>query len=163
MLESQTGEGGRPIDQSDGGEDDEPAEHAQWVETLKSMGKNPRAPWTREIDVLSIDPADQEALAAMEALYQRTERWSDLIGVYRRRIELAEDPAAREKLYAGMAEVYETQLHKPEEAIAAYKEVLGFDETSNLALTALDGLFTRQSKWEELADNLEAQLRLAYD
>jgi golgin subfamily B member 1 len=113
--------------------------------------------------VLSIDPSDQEALAAMEALYQRTERWSDLIGVYRRRIELAEAGPDREKLYAQMAEVYETRLHKPEDAIAAYREVLGFDETSGVALTALDGLFTRQSMWEELADNLEAQLRLAYD
>ena len=113
--------------------------------------------------VLTIDPADHEALAAMDALYTRTERWSDLIGVYRRRIELAADGPDREKLYAQMAEVYETRLHKPEDAIAAYREVLGIDETSSVALTALDGLFTRQSMWEELADNLEAQLRLAYD
>ena len=35
----------------------------------------------------------------------------------------------REKLYAQMAEVYETRLHKPEDAIAAYREVLGLDET----------------------------------
>ena len=59
--------------------------------------------------VLAIDPADQEALAAMDALYTRTERWSDLIGVYRRRIELASDGPESEKLYAQMAEVYETQ------------------------------------------------------
>src|SRR5205085_8198795 len=31
------------------------------------------------------------------------------------------------------------------------------------ALGALDALFTRQRMWEELADNLEAQLRLATD
>ena len=113
--------------------------------------------------VLGIDPADQEALAAMDALYTRTERWGDLIGVYRRRIELAIDEPEREALYAQMAEVYETRLGQPEQAIAAYREVLGFDETSLVALTALDGLFTRQSMWEELADNLEAQLRLAVD
>ena len=64
--------------------------------------------------VLSIDPADQEALAAMDALYRRTERWSDLIGVFRRRIELASNGASRvqpsadsgserETLYAQMA------------------------------------------------------------
>lgn len=113
------------------------------------------------LHVLSIDPADDEALAAMDALYRRTERWSDLIGVFRRRIELASEPADRENLYAQMAEVYENKLGKPEDAIAAYREVLSLDETSNVALTALDGLFTRQGMWQELADNLESQLQLA--
>lgn len=44
-----------PIDQSDGGEDDDPAEHAAWAEELEAKGLNPRAPWTRQIDVLRID------------------------------------------------------------------------------------------------------------
>ena len=35
------------------------------------------------VHVLSLDPADAEALDALEALYRRTERWTDLIGVYR--------------------------------------------------------------------------------
>jgi tetratricopeptide (TPR) repeat protein len=113
--------------------------------------------------VLEIDPADHEALAAMDALYTRTERWSDLIGVYRRRIELTTEEPDREALYAQMAEVYENRLGQPQQAIAAYREVLGFDEASSIALIALDGLFTRQSMWEELAENLEAQLRLATD
>ena len=111
--------------------------------------------------VLEIDPADDEALAAMDALYRRTERWSDLISVFRRRIELAAEPSDREALYAQMADVYENRLGKPEDAIAAYREVLSIDETSHVALTALDGLFTRQGMWQELSENLEAQLQLA--
>jgi nicotinamidase-related amidase/type 1 glutamine amidotransferase len=45
-----------PIDQSDGGEDDDPAEHAQWAAKLTAMGRNPRAPWTKQSDLITIDP-----------------------------------------------------------------------------------------------------------
>ena len=111
--------------------------------------------------VLEIDPADGEALAAMDALYRRTERWQDLIEVFRRRIALAPEFTDREALFAQMAEVYEEKLALPGDAIAAYQEVLREDPTSHVALAALDGLFSRQSMWEDLADNLEQQLRYA--
>ena len=47
-------QGKYPIDQTDGGEDDDAKEHAAWAEELKAKGLNPRAPWTRQIDVLKI-------------------------------------------------------------------------------------------------------------
>ena len=37
--------------------------------------------------VLSLDPSDAEALEALEALFTRTQRWTDFIGVVERRIE----------------------------------------------------------------------------
>jgi tetratricopeptide (TPR) repeat protein len=111
--------------------------------------------------VLDIDPSDGEALAAMDALYRRTERWQDLIEVFRRRIGLTQEFTDREALFSHMAEVYEDKLSRPEDAITAYNEVLGEDPASHVALTALDGLYSRQSMWQELADNLEQQLRYA--
>ncbi len=50
-----------PIDQSDGGEDDDSGEHAKWADELKAKGLNPRAPWTRQIDVLKI--RDEDAIS----------------------------------------------------------------------------------------------------
>ncbi len=47
-----------PIDQSDGGEDDDPAEHAAWVADLAAKGRNPKAPWTSEVAALGIEPSD---------------------------------------------------------------------------------------------------------
>ncbi len=112
-------------------------------------------------EVLALDPSDAEGLAALDALYRRTERWTDLVTVFRKRIELAEGPAEKERLFGQMAGVYEEKLGQPEQAIAAYREVLASDDTSQMALRALDALFSRQKLWAELADNLEAQLRLA--
>lgn len=45
-----------PIDQSDGGEDDDPEEHAAWAAKLKAMGRNPGTPWKKQADLIRIDP-----------------------------------------------------------------------------------------------------------
>lgn len=44
-----------PIDQSDGGEDDDPDEHAKWAAKLKALGRNPGLPWQRQSDLITID------------------------------------------------------------------------------------------------------------
>ena len=44
-----------PIDQTDGGEDDTPAEHAAWAASLEAKGLNPRAPWRKQHPGLTID------------------------------------------------------------------------------------------------------------
>ena len=44
-----------PVDQSDGGEDDDPAEHAEWAAKLEQMGRNPQAPWKQQSDLIKID------------------------------------------------------------------------------------------------------------
>ncbi len=44
-----------PIDQSDGGEDDDPAEHAKWAAELVSLGRNPGMPWKTQSPLIEID------------------------------------------------------------------------------------------------------------
>ena len=111
--------------------------------------------------VLALDATDPEALAALEQLFVRTERWTDLIGVIERRVEQTVDPEAREGLFAQMAIIYDTRLGRPQDAVTCYRKVLEFDPSSTRALGALDNLFVRQKMWGDLADNLEAQLALA--
>ncbi len=43
-----------PIDQAEGGEDDDLVEHEQWAATLKAAGRNPRAPWLKQTDLIRI-------------------------------------------------------------------------------------------------------------
>jgi nicotinamidase-related amidase/type 1 glutamine amidotransferase len=47
-----------PIDQSDGGEDDNPVEHEQWHQRLAGMGRNPKSPWKAQIQLLKIHEKD---------------------------------------------------------------------------------------------------------
>jgi type 1 glutamine amidotransferase/nicotinamidase-related amidase len=46
-----------PIDQTDGGEDDDPGEHRVWADKLARMGRNPKAPWKKEYNRITIDGA----------------------------------------------------------------------------------------------------------
>ena len=46
---------GYPIDHSDGGEDDDPTEHAAWAKHLSEIGRNPRSPWKRQVEGIEID------------------------------------------------------------------------------------------------------------
>ncbi|MBX3191757.1 MAG: tetratricopeptide repeat protein [Labilithrix sp.] len=115
------------------------------------------------VHVLSLDPADGEALDALDTLFTRTQRWTDLIGVTERRIEQTADPERREALYVQMARIYDEQLGQPSDAVASYKRVLELDPASSTALAALDALFTRQKMWSDLAENLESQLSLALE
>lgn len=54
----QTGAARYPLDQSDGGEDDEPQEHANWAKKLHSEGRNPAMPWKRQSSSIEIHDGD---------------------------------------------------------------------------------------------------------
>jgi nicotinamidase-related amidase/type 1 glutamine amidotransferase len=74
-----------PIDQSDGGEDDDPDEHRAWAEKLKKMGRNPRAPWKSQIDKLEIKDSDYISDSGVEIWSVLEERKIDqviLVGVH---------------------------------------------------------------------------------
>ena len=44
-----------PLDQSDGGDDDTAEEHAAWSAKLSAMGRDPKTPWKKQVDALTID------------------------------------------------------------------------------------------------------------
>ncbi|HJL19199.1 MAG TPA: tetratricopeptide repeat protein [Sandaracinaceae bacterium LLY-WYZ-13_1] len=111
--------------------------------------------------VLEGDPGDAEVLDALDELYRRTERWRDLLGVVRRKAELADDPAYQEELLAQNAMIYEEMLEEPENAIQVYNDILELDPTSQRALVALDRLYERLERWTDLADNIGRQLTIA--
>jgi nicotinamidase-related amidase len=74
-----------PIDQTDGGEDDDPAEHAEWHAKLKAMGRNPKAPWKSQHAGLTIRDEDAISDSGVEIWNRLEERGIDhvlLLGVH---------------------------------------------------------------------------------
>jgi nicotinamidase-related amidase len=74
-----------PIDQSDGGEDDDLKEHAEWHAKLKAMGRNPKAPWLKQHDGIKIHDEDVISDSGVEiwnVLEQRGIKNVILLGVH---------------------------------------------------------------------------------
>jgi nicotinamidase-related amidase/type 1 glutamine amidotransferase len=74
-----------PIDQADGGEDDEPREHVAWAAKLAGLGRDPRAPWKRECDLLTMDERDAVSDSGVEIWNLLEQRGIDnviLMGVH---------------------------------------------------------------------------------
>jgi type 1 glutamine amidotransferase/nicotinamidase-related amidase len=44
-----------PLDQSDGGDDDDPEEHKAWAAKLEKLGRDPGLPWQKQSDLITID------------------------------------------------------------------------------------------------------------
>jgi len=51
-------QGTYPLDQSDGGADDDPTEAKAWSAKLAAMGRNPGTPWKKQSELVVIEPQD---------------------------------------------------------------------------------------------------------
>jgi tetratricopeptide (TPR) repeat protein len=110
-----------------------------------------------------IQPEDPSALVALERLYTRTERWSDLVDTLTKKATLVTDAAEREQIRTRIATVWEEMLGNVEQAIVAWNVVLADNARNVPALRALDRLYQQKGDWRDLADNLGQQLALSED
>ncbi|MCB9563808.1 MAG: tetratricopeptide repeat protein [Kofleriaceae bacterium] len=107
-----------------------------------------------------IDGRDLETLRSIARLYRQTQAWDELSQTIRRIIEVGiEQGAVNEEqvieLYADLGQLEGDILGRVEEAVDAWRRVLALDPGDFRALAALEGLFTREARWEEAIEVLE--------
>ena len=109
---------------------------------------------------LAVEPEDTAALSALEAIFDRDEKYPELLEVYRKRVEITTDPEERQAVMFRIASIQEEMLGDQDEAIDAYTEIIGQEPDNLPALRALDRLYVARSRWQDLGDNLTRQLTL---
>lgn len=145
-----------------------PAERAKLLKRLAALaaarGDDARA-LERWEQTLRASPSDKDALAALAALYEATQRWSELAHVLERidggrplPAAATSEAALRAVELERYALVLDKRLEDPEKAIAAWNRVLELTPKNRTALDALARLYRSQSKWRELADVLGRQI-----
>jgi tetratricopeptide (TPR) repeat protein len=109
---------------------------------------------------LSIEADDLGALTALEAIFTRDGKYPELLEIYRRRTDIAQEADERLDFLFRIASLYEEMLENQEEAITTYNEILGQSPDDLKALRALDRLYVARGQWRDLGDNLGRQLTL---
>jgi tetratricopeptide (TPR) repeat protein len=106
------------------------------------------------------DPADEQALEALDRLYQRTGEWRALVEVLRARERGAQEKDARKTFMVRAAAVLADKLSDVSEAILAYRAVLDDFGADTECLSALEALYALAERWPDLAEALEFHLSL---
>lgn len=109
---------------------------------------------------LEDDPADAEALSALDRLYERAGDHRKLVEILRTREQNAEDVEVRKVLMVRAAKTLEL-LGEVDEAILAHRAVLDDFGADRSVLGALAALYEKAERWRDLSETLEADLALA--
>lgn len=108
--------------------------------------------------ILVTDDVNLSAIAALQRLYQASEDWEKLLGVYQKLVDLATEESERRGIYFQIAQLYVGQLANPAKAIEAYSAILDLSGEDAEALWALNRLYDAQKMWTELAATINRQL-----
>ena len=114
--------------------------------------------YTRSLD---LQPQDPQGLSALERLYQRAEKWIDLVEIYRRKLDIAVAPDERRDLLASIASVSVERLDNVSDAIAAYRQILDEMPGDREALAVLRRLYRKEEMFQDLLETLDTECSLA--
>lgn len=102
--------------------------------------------------VLQLRDDDVEALQQLRKLYLDQERWTDLVGVLEREVELTLIPEDQLPLYESLGVIWADKLGNEGQSLECWKAVLEIDSTHLGALESLRDLYERNSDHVELMD-----------
>ena len=108
--------------------------------------------------ILELDEANTEAIAALERLYIGKQQYTELLEIYHRKLELTFDGDERTEIQFRIGQLYEDEVEDDDQAVDAYNAILTTIGDDPRALSALDRIYVRNERYEELADILERQI-----
>src|SRR4051812_43290217 len=111
-------------------------------------------------EILKLDENNAQAIAALERLYLRTERYGELLGIYEKKLRLESDKEAQKEIRYKVASIFELEIKDNDKAIAAYQDILKDSPDELQAFRALDRIYVTTSNWKELSPVIQRELKL---
>jgi golgin subfamily B member 1 len=110
---------------------------------------------------LRIDPTNPDVIAHLERLASETGHWAKLTNLFASEIEKVDEPRRAIDMLLRLARIYEEETGQVEEAIATFRRAVTADADSKDALIALDRLYVRAQQWDDLADIVRREIKVA--
>ncbi len=104
--------------------------------------------------LLTVLPEDEEAHERLNELYRKRRAWAPLYDLLGRELTRT-SAASRLALLREMAQLAAERLHKPDEAVALYRQILELEPSASETLDSLEKLAERSKDWATLAFALE--------
>ncbi|MGM0556432.1 MAG: hypothetical protein ACQEVA_08665 [Myxococcota bacterium] len=111
---------------------------------------------------VEVQPDDERALEALEALYQNTSNFEMLAENLRQQVRVGE-PSRQADLLERLGTIHEEVLEQPEEAIDAYHELLDVNPESSAAFESLERLYEKLERWIDLSDILRRRAGATFE
>src|SRR5690606_31393102 len=108
--------------------------------------------------IVALDAADAEALDALDRLLLAKQSYGELLDIYQRKLELSTDPDQRTEIQFKVGQLYEEEMGDDAKAVGAYLGILEQNGEDLRALRALDRIYERNQRYDELADVIVREL-----
>lgn len=106
-------------------------------------------------------PEDDEALAALDRLYEKTERFREMVVVVAKRRDVSSDEDLRRAFLARIAQTLWKRLDSTSEAIDAYQTLLVEYGPEGETLRSLEALYQSEERWDDLAETYDRHIDAA--
>jgi tetratricopeptide (TPR) repeat protein len=116
------------------------------------------AAWRQRVEE---SPDDPVALAALDRLYEKTERFRDLVEIMGRRREVTQDAELRRSLLVRTAQTLWRKLQSIPEAIESFQSLLTEFGLDGETLRSLEALYQSAERWDDLAETYERHIEAA--
>lgn len=143
---------------------DDPHERMQQYQGLAELCEakmgDPSAAYHWWLRAYLDDPMHDEVTAELERLAEITQEWRPLVEVGEQILQSDPAPDVRLAVLARSAQVLDLKLYEPSPAIDVYRQVLAIEPEHEMALVALDRIYTQLSMAQDLAEILQRRLRI---
>ena len=120
-------------------------------------------------EIIELNPNNIDAYHKLQEIYERDERYIDLIDCIDREIQVSGDTARKIELYIRIADIYLEKIENADEASGILKKALAIDGSNKNLLLKMVDFYEKTQRYEDLAqslkrliDNLEPSEQIEY-